>query len=208
MQHSCWYILILLLENRKWTYQLMHLFLFQRFNIQSQPMKGCVSSVKTNRHLAFNETVGVSKGCQEDFLVGVANQGRFEPLLKSFSLCPSLATAWSCWTQMFVCVISLHAVFTSAVSTNTTLWQHSQCCVRVCVPVSPLTLPLPLLQGIRKVECKTGGSLEKKLNSFSLTGDVRLSLGFRSTESNGLLLSKTEQVSPKSGHLCLRPSIA
>ncbi|PWS22895.1 hypothetical protein DKP78_15995, partial [Enterococcus faecium] len=88
----------------------------EKFNIQSQPLKGCVNSVKiNNQHFAFNETVGVSKGCQDDFLA------------------------------------------------------------------------------IREVECKAGGSLDTALDSFSLTGDVVLSLGFRSTEADGILLSKTEQ---------------
>ncbi|XP_041914213.1 laminin subunit alpha-3-like isoform X1 [Alosa sapidissima] len=45
----------------------------------------------------------------------------------------------------------------------------------------------------RKAECKAGGTLEKALDKFSLDGNIVVSLGFRSTEADGLLLTKTEQ---------------
>lgn len=81
-------------------------------------------------------------------------------------------------------------------------------CSVLDVSVTQFHHSLCLVQAIREVECKAGGSLDTALDSFSLTGDVVLSLGFRSTEADGILLSKTEQVSPTSGHLPPCPSDA
>ncbi|KAL2097308.1 hypothetical protein ACEWY4_006515 [Coilia grayii] len=104
----------------------------EKFNIQAQPLKGCINLVKVNSGFgSFVEKVGISKGCPTSFLVA------------------------------------------------------------------------------RKVELSKGSSLERELSTFSLTGDVTLSLGFRTTEADGLLLTKSEQgkgleLSMTSGYVVLK----
>ncbi|XP_062386045.1 laminin subunit alpha-3-like isoform X2 [Sardina pilchardus] len=45
----------------------------------------------------------------------------------------------------------------------------------------------------RKAECKAGGSLDKSLDQFNPAGDILVSLGFRGTEADGVLLTKKVQ---------------
>lgn len=54
-----------------------------------------------------------------------------------------------------------------------------------------------LVQVTRKVEFSLGGSLSSNLNGFSLANEsVTVSIGFKSTETQGVILQDSEQVSP------------
>ncbi len=55
---------------------------------------------------------------------------------------------------------------------------------------------LVLVQAIRKAEFSLGSSLSGDLAGFSLDNDVTVSLGFKSTENQGLILQDKKQVSP------------
>lgn len=52
-----------------------------------------------------------------------------------------------------------------------------------------------LLQVTRKAEFSLGSSLSADLAGFSLANDVTVSLGFKSTESQGLILQDKQLVS-------------
>lgn len=52
-----------------------------------------------------------------------------------------------------------------------------------------------VLQALRKAEFSVGGSLESPPTGFTLNGALTLSLGFKSTEKDGLLLQNTQAVS-------------
>ncbi|XP_019900931.2 laminin subunit alpha-3 isoform X2 [Esox lucius] len=86
-----------------------------RYNITTQPLKGCVKNIKINDKFApIVEKVGVSRGCPMDFLAS------------------------------------------------------------------------------RKAELNIGSSLSANITGFSQPGDVKVSLGFKSSEKEGLLLKNTQ----------------
>lgn len=55
-------------------------------------------------------------------------------------------------------------------------------------------LVLVFLQRVRKAEFTLGSTLSSKFEGFTLDNDVTISLGFKSTENEGLILRDKQQV--------------
>lgn len=53
---------------------------------------------------------------------------------------------------------------------------------------------LVFLQSVRKAEFTLGSTLSDNLEGFTLDNDVTISLGFKSTENEGLILRDKQQV--------------
>lgn len=109
-----------------------------------------------------------------------------------------LKVAWRIWSLIKDTCLSRKESASAKVALRTLWWDTTKCpqlCHAFCTGCGHNINISFLLQVSRKAEFSLGSSLSADLAGFSLADNVTVSLGFRSTENQGLILQDKQRVS-------------